>query len=211
MRKVLLLLFITLLPLARANAQADAPTTVAEATGVEDVVGGRALPNIAVGVGGYFLEPHEVTNAASHSAIITGRPMLVFRAEQSMPRLLGSDAWVFEPHFGFVLPQISKENMAKLTGFLNLDFGYLITEQLVLSAGVGLNPTLQISSGSNVNVGGEFVTPSGTALSWLFTNNFGIAYWVDSNIRVDVGTSVVRLFDSVSRRFRYFIEVAYAF
>lgn len=210
MRKFFLLLLITLLP-AFARAETSAPSTVAESTEAEETVGGRAIPNLAVGVGGYFLEPHEVTNAASHSAVITGRPMLVFRVEQRMPRFLGSDAWVLEPHFGFVLPEISEENMARLSGFLNFDVGHMITDQLVFSTGVGVNPGLHISTGSNVDVGGEFVTPSGTALTWLFTNNFGVGYWVDPNIRVDAGTSVVRLFSSVSRRFRYFIEVAYAF
>lgn len=188
-----------------------AETTVSSDAAATEPRAGRKFPSVALGLGGYFLEPAEVTNAASHSAVISVRPILVFRSEQHLPRFLGTDAWVLEPHFGVIFPQISSEDMATLTGIINFDLGYLVTDRLVPTLGVGVIPSVSISSAANVEVGGDFVTPGGTAWTWLFSNNAGVAYWVDKNLRLDVGTSVVRLFDDESRRFRYFIEVAYAF
>ncbi len=174
-------------------------------------IGERSLPNIAIGIGGYFLQPNEVTNAASRSAVISARPIVSFRAEQKLPNFFYTDRWALESRIGVVFPEVSAEKMAKLAGLINFDLGYLISDRFVLSSGIGVNPTLSISSAANVDIGGEFVTPGGTAVSWLFTNGVGVVYWLDPRIRLDVGTSVVRLFDNVTRKFRYFVEVAYAF
>jgi hypothetical protein len=147
---------------------------------------------VAVGFGGYFLEPHEVTNAASTAATISASPMFALRGE----RPLGGN-WRLEPHLGIVSPHASPEKTTSLTGFMNADFGYEVTHHLILSSGVGLHSTM-------------LFTANGNALSWVLSNNFGAGYWLDDRVRLDLGTSVYRLFDSSTRKFRSFLEVAYA-
>lgn len=170
----------------------------------------RTLPNFALGAGGYFLQPYEITGAASHAPPVIARPVLSLRAERSLGEFLGLRRWLFEPHVGLLFPRGSEESMTVLSSFFNADFGYGLGSRFVVSGGIGVHPTLTISSGQNVSIGGEFVTPSGTSLSWLFTTNFGAGFWIDDRVRVDAGTAVSRLFDDVGRRFRYFLEVAYA-
>ena len=203
---LILMVFAVPLSLAAADFSRSEMGVASEEQAEAKAHGARRLPNVALGLGGYFLQPHEITGAASHAPPVIARPLLLLRVEQ----ILGQSPWLFEPHAGFLFPRGSDENTTVLSGFFNADFGYGLGSRFVLSGGIGVHPTLTLSSGSTVEIGGEFVTPSGSALSWVFTNNLGLAFWVDEHFRVDAGTAVSRLFDDVGRRFRYFLEVAYA-
>lgn len=150
--------------------------------------------NVAVGAGGFFLEPHELSGPARKPLAVFARPLLMARGEFSLLKERG----FFEPQLGALFPKETEDGATSLGAFLNTDLGYRIGSRWVALGGIGalFNAT-------------SFLTPDTTVVGWLFTVNGGMAFWLDSRLRLEVETLAARLFDPERRRLRFLVGMAY--
>ncbi len=93
---------------------------------------------------------------------------------------------------------------------LTANLSYRLGRRVVALAGGGVRLSAWFSNGHAIERSGDFVTPAGVVASTLFLLNAGLACWLDEKIRLDVQSSVTRLWNDEARRFRVLLGVSYA-
>lgn len=161
---------------------------------------------VAPGLGAYFQEPHELAGPASRAQLFTARPMALLRAGipvRTVERLS------IAPLAGVMLPRFDHDKVVSINGLIAADAAYSVFERFHLLMGLGAQLGARFSQSRLIERSGTFVTPSGSSLSWAFTTNFGVAYWLDHKLRLEAETFVTRLFNAQGRRARFALGLSY--
>jgi hypothetical protein len=148
----------------------------------------REVPNFALGLG----------------TVIGGQALVQARAETGLPGQL-----LFEPQVAVLFPRFDADGAFAVEASVRLDAARRLGARAFASAGLGMQFESLFSEGRNVSNGGNFVTPGGSALNWLFTANLGAGLWLDARTRLDLGAAVAQLLDDARRTARLQIGVAY--
>jgi hypothetical protein len=161
-----------------------------------------------LGLGAYFEQPGEVGGSAGKPDALSARGQLSLRMQ--LARL--SERLAFVPQLAALFPQRNDDGELSTGMLLNGDFAWLVgsTRRLAVLFGPGLAMDAAFSQAREISQSGDFVTPAGSALSWLFTWNAGLGYALDSRLGLVGEAFASRITSDDARRFRFALEVSYA-
>ncbi|MEW6055937.1 MAG: hypothetical protein AB1540_04920 [Bdellovibrionota bacterium] len=201
-----LVLFSFIMP-ALAGAADVQSTADAETQEAQNAV--LTKPNLGFFLGAYFLEPRELSNSLASAPVFVAQPLAKFWVQA--PVRFFQRTFLILPDLGVLLPESTREQQTRWSGLIGLNLGLGFSQRWIAKTGIGVHWNWLQSNGRNAEIGGSFVTPSGSALSWFFTLNLGLSYLIDSKFRVEFDTGLARPLDSVARKLRWVLGMAYAF